>query len=110
METPGEAAELYVSKNQNPATRAMVVFGKRALGVAKAMLPASYSPHLIKFKGMVTTSWLPFIKVVPREDDGFQVQFIDSRLPQGFNKSEFGNRLQEALAYRVGGGDADKWV
>ena len=58
---------------------------------------------------MVTTSWLPFIKVVPREDGGFQVQFIDSRLPKGFNKSEFGNKLQAALAYR-GGNDADKWV
>ena len=101
---------MYVGKDQNPATRATVALGKKALIAAQATCPG-LAFHLVKYHGFITIDWKPFIKLVPRPDSGFQVQFIESRIPKKFDKEKFGSKLGDLLASRGGDGyDKLKWV
>ena len=115
-DAPGgrHTVQLFVAKDQSPKTRATVALGKRAMVVAKEVAKEAGCKdpiHLIKFQGYITRDWKPFIWICPKPDRSFSVRFIDARLPKGFQKQEFTQRLADAANTRLlGEFEKLKWV
>lgn len=115
-DAPGarHTVQIFVSKDQSPKTRATVALGKRAMVVAKDLAKEAGCKdpiHLIKFQGYITRDWKPFIWICPKPDRSFTVRFVDQRLPEGFQKKEFTQRLADAANTRLlGEFEKLKWV
>lgn len=81
--------------------------GKKALLLAQGLAP-NITINLLKYEGMLTDGWKPFIKIIPFADRSYRVEVNHSGVPADFPLEKFQEKFADAAAAWVP--DDIKWV
>ena len=80
--------------------------GKRALQTAEDM--GVDNLRLLKREGVVSRDGVPMVRVEPKADGTYLLQFNFEAAPEGFTRKEFEKRMQDRC--RRPGRDAIQWL